>query len=266
MTTRVRLPRVALGLFYVFLAVAPFVVAARSAPGMPAFLAVPLAAAGGLVSAIVLGSLGEWLVHRYFMHRSWPSILNTPYVLHHVAHHWHHYTPDRYLHDGPVKYHPVGDPYAVCATNRGRFLVAASQILFYLSFGIVFLFVPMWALTTNPVFVASFVVTILAECFLFLRVHDVIHHPADRWMERRRWFRFLNRHHYIHHVDTGANTNFLLPLCDLLFGTLRRELDPRETARWGDFEVATASRVPEGDAAAAPPSRRAKKRTPAARV
>lgn len=262
MITRARLPRVALGLVAVLLLVAPWVAAARFASAMPAILAVPLAAAGGVVSAIVLGSLGEWLVHRYFMHKRWPSFLNTPYVLHHVAHHWHHYTPDRYLHDGPIKYHPIADPYSVCATNRGRFLVAASQIVFYLSFGIVFLFVPMWALTSNPVFVASFVATILALCFLFLRVHDVIHHPADRWMERQRWFRFLNRHHYVHHIDTGANTNFLLPLCDGLFGTLRLELDPRETARWGDFECATASRVPDGEQAppAPPPSNRVRHR------
>lgn len=31
-------------------------------------------------------------------------------------------------------------------------------------------------------------------------------------VEAQPWFAFLDRHHYIHHVDLGANLNFLLPL------------------------------------------------------
>ena len=63
--------------------------------------------------------------------------------------------------------------------------------------------------------------------------------PAGRWMERRFWFKFLNRHHYIHHVDTECNVNFLLPLGDLLCGTLRTQLSESELSRWPSFEEAT---------------------------
>ncbi|MST32120.1 hypothetical protein GHK86_05190 [Acidimicrobiaceae bacterium USS-CC1] len=65
-------------------------------------------------------------------------------------------------------------------------------------------------------------------------------------MEAQPWFAFLDRHHYIHHVDLGANLNFLLPLADYLFGTLRVELTPEELARHGPLEAAKARPVGEG--------------------
>lgn len=67
-----------------------------------------------------------------------------------------------------------------------------------------------------------------------------IHCPGHSPLERARWFRWLDRHHYIHHVDTRANVNFLLPLGDLLLGTLRRELRADELARWPTWEQARA--------------------------
>ncbi len=82
------------------------------------------------------------------------------------------------------------------------------------------------------------IVSGLVVSYLLIRVHDVIHYPANRLMERQAWFQFLDRHHYIHHIDTRANLNFLLPLCDLSFGTLRLELSPKERRRWPSFEEA----------------------------
>lgn len=52
------------------------------------------------------------------------------------------------------------------------------------------------------------------------------------------WPRSASGHHYIHHVDTRANVNILLPLGDLLLGTLRRELTAAELARWPRYEEA----------------------------
>jgi hypothetical protein len=49
---------------------------------------------------------------------------------------------------------------------------------------------------------------------------------------------FWNKHHYIHHIDTRANTNFLLPLADLLMGTLRRQLSSAELMRWPSYAAA----------------------------
>jgi hypothetical protein len=79
---------------------------------------------------------------------------------------------------------------------------------------------------------------------MFVHVHGVTHHPGIRLIERFNWFQFLKRHHYIHHIDNGCNVKFLLPLCDLLFGTLRTQLRPKEIERWGTYEQALVRVVP----------------------
>ena len=88
------------------------------------------------------------------------------------------------------------------------------------------------------------------------------HHPrpgSHRIVEADPWFRFLDRHHYIHHVALGANLNFLLPLADLLFGTLRRQMTPEELAQ------PRPTRAREGHAAGEGERARMATVTPAAR-
>ena len=68
-------------------------------------------------------------------------------------------------------------------------------------------------------------------------------------MESQGWFRFLDEHHYVHHVDTEANVNFLLPLADLLFGTLRLRLTSEELARHGTRAAAKSRVVGRGEPA-----------------
>ena len=199
----------------------------------------------GLGSAGLLASLGEWSVHRYTMHTRWRyPILNVPYTLHHAAHHWREYTPDRFTHAGPVKYHPTHDPNAICESNAARSWVAIQQFAYYSFFGLFFLFIPAWLVTGNPYFMAGLIPPIPVVCVLFVHVHNVTHHPAGRRIERFGWFQFLKHHHYIHHIDNGSNVNFLLPLCDALFGTLRTTLEPKETERWGTYEQALLRVVP----------------------
>lgn len=199
----------------------------------------------GLLSAALLASLGEWAVHRYTMHTPWRiRILNVPYSLHHVAHHWHHYTPDRFTHAGPIKYHPTHDPNAICNNNSARRWVAFQQFAYYMFFALFFLFIPAWFITRNIPFMTGLILPIPLVCMMFVHVHNVTHHPGNRLIERFGWFRFLKHHHYIHHIDNGSNVNFLLPLCDVLFGTLRTSLEPRELAQWGTFEQALARVIP----------------------
>ena len=48
-----------------------------------------------------------------------------------------------------------------------------------------------------------------------------------------------------------TNLNFLLPLADLLFGTLRRQLTPEELAQHGPLERAKARPIGHGERARA---------------
>ena len=84
----------------------------------------------------------------------------------------------------------------------------------------------------------SALATAMALIALFIHIHDAVHYPGSSIFERTRWFWFLDHHHYIHHIDNKANTNFLLPLGDLLMGTLRLELAADELARWPTYEEA----------------------------
>lgn len=195
----------------------------------------------GVVTALLTGSLGEWVVHRYLMHRpllGGPTDL--PYRLHHKAHHWVQYPPDQYLQDDVVQRVPPGGEKTrrVCTTALGRASVVASHVAFYSVFAVLLALLPAFLLAGNAAFTTSVTATTAVLLFLFVHVHDAVHHPGLSPLERFRWFRFLDRHHYVHHVDTDVNTNFLLPLGDLLLGTLRHELKPSELAVWPSYEEA----------------------------
>jgi len=88
-------------------------------------------------------------------------------------------------------------------------------------------------------------VTLIIICDLFVSVHDAIHHPGQfRFLEAQPWYPFIERHHYIHHVDMEANVNFLLPLADWCYGTLRTTMTAVEIARHGTLEQSKGS--PDG--------------------
>jgi sterol desaturase/sphingolipid hydroxylase (fatty acid hydroxylase superfamily) len=216
-------------------------VAARSVVGeLLTPLGLLISIGGGISAALLIGSLGEWLVHRYFMHRRLrPRPLNLAYDLHHRAHHWIQYPPNEYLHDDRVQRVPVSPHLErVCITRTERALTVALHVAFYSTFGVILAVIPSLVFTGNPPFTLVVAVVTMTEIFLFVHVHDAVQHPGFSRLERFRWFRFLDRHHYIHHVDNKANTNFLLPLCDLLMGVLRRNLSPRELATWPSYEEA----------------------------
>jgi sterol desaturase/sphingolipid hydroxylase (fatty acid hydroxylase superfamily) len=49
--------------------------------------------------------------------------------------------------------------------------------------------------------------------------HYLMHRPTIAWIERSRPFRFLERHHRLHHVYMGKNFNVVCPLADVSLGT-----------------------------------------------
>lgn len=203
-------------------------------------LRIAVSVIGGIVFMIVTGALGEWLVHRYLMHR--PTripLLRLVYHLHHHAHHWVHFPPNCYVQSGTVEYPSLlsVEPYALCGTAPARVLTVMAYAIFYSSFAVPIL-VAAWLLTSNTWFTGASVATAAILVFLFIRVHDAIHFPGVSHLERFRWFWFLDHHHYIHHIDNRANTNFLLPLGDILMGTLRLELNDAEIGRWPTYEEA----------------------------
>jgi len=197
----------------------------------------------GAVYTTVAASLLEWLVHRYIYHRKWVPFARRIFEIHHRGHHYVIFPTWRYVTNGPVRRHPILQDGVrdLHPPNWRSHLIKLSHFGFYMAIGLFVVWPPAWLLTHNLAFLVGIVAVSVLFSDLFVRVHDAIHYPGNHpFVESQRWFRFLDRHHYIHHVDTEANVNFLLPLADWLFGTLRRTLTAEELAVHGSLQEAKA--------------------------
>jgi hypothetical protein len=211
--------------------------------GLVAALGRRLPAAGALIAgaafALPLCSLGEWLVHRVLYHGRVPGLG----ILRRIHQHGHHvalFPPTRYVQAGPfpfMRVRPPLLPFRMAGSALDSRLTEWSQVALHLAAGVPLILLPAW-LTGSGSFLAGAGATLAVVSFLLAHVHGAMHTPRDRWIERTRWFRWLDRRHYVHHVDRAANLNFMLPLCDLLFGTSRGRLSAREAARFPPFEQA----------------------------
>ena len=225
----------------VFLVAALMYYAGHLSTGGMSLWEVTLSVCAAIVCYFLSVALGEWIAHRYVYHRPWRSeFMNHIHTLHQVHHHWRYYPPTEYTRDGDVDYISVlpSHAYRLCKSPFERATAYAGQYLLYVLPMVLLLIVPGWLVSRNWAFTITLLILTLFMCHMFVRVHDYIHQPAGRWMERQFWFKFLNQHHYIHHVDTESNVNFLLPLGDLLLGTLRTQLTRAELAKWPSFEDA----------------------------
>jgi hypothetical protein len=226
------------------------VVLVRQLPQAP-----PGILAAGLLGAVALpiaASPLEWLVHRYVYHRRLIPFLRRIYVIHHQGHHHALFPTWRYVTNGPVRRHPIlASSHCALHTSFGRnFMIKLCHFTFYMMIGGFCVWLPGWLLTGNVAFLLGLIVASAVVSDLFVRVHDAIHYPGQHpFIQGQFWFRFLEDHHYIHHVDTEANVNFLLPLADWLFGTIRRSLTADELSRHGTLAEAKAHPLGMSEAA-----------------
>lgn len=214
---------------------------------------IPVALVGGILFTLIPASILEWLVHRYIYHRERLGPLAQIYRIHHQGHHAAIFPTWRYTTNGTVLRHPVSEPDISRLYPAGwRNLISkVAHFAFYVAIGFLFIWTPAWLLTYNKPFLASIVVTSIVLSDLFVRVHDAIHYPGQfRFVEAQPWFPFIDRHHFIHHVDMEANVNFLLPLADWCYGTLRTTMTEAEIAKHGTLEGAKASPVGHSEPAA----------------
>lgn len=213
----------------------------------------PVAVISGILFTLIPASIFEWLVHRYvYHHKSWGPLAKI-YEIHHQGHHAQIFPTWRYTTNGPVRRHPVleADTSYLYPPGWRNLISKVVHFCFYMSIGLVFIWTPAWLLTQNAVFLASVVLTSIVVSDLFVRVHDAIHYPGRfKFVEAQPWFPFIDRHHYIHHVDLDANVNFLLPLADWCYGTLRTDLSAEEVAKHGTLEQAKATPIGHSEPAA----------------
>jgi hypothetical protein len=216
-----------------------------AAPGVVAFVL-------GLALIPIVASPIEWFVHRFVYHEAVVRPLRAIFTVH-TAHHYAFFPTWRYVTGGPARRLTIRkrtpDANVSPVRNAG---VRLTHFAWYMTIGAVVVWLPAWLLTADVPFLVGLVVASAVVSNLFIVVHDTIHRPGShRIVEAQPWFAFLDRHHYIHHVALGANLNFLLPLADLLFGTLRTEMTDEELERYGSLQLAKARPVGEGERAPA---------------
>lgn len=222
--------------------------------------ALPRDGAASAVAAFLLGvaiipivaSPLEWFVHRFVYHEAVIHPLRAIDTVH-TAHHYAFFPTWRYTTLGPARRLSIRKraPDAhVSAIRNAR--VRLAHFGWYMGIGVVAVWLPAWFITHDPTFIIGLVTGSAIVSNLFIVVHDTIHRPGShRIVEAQPWFPFLDRHHYIHHVDLGANLNFLLPLADLLYGTLRTEMTPVELDAHGSIETAKREPIGQGERARA---------------
>jgi sterol desaturase/sphingolipid hydroxylase (fatty acid hydroxylase superfamily) len=193
-----------------------------------------LALITGIAAALLIYSSWEWSFHRYLYHRVLAPQLKPIYITHHKEHHYQEFPPWRFTTDAPcggasAQAHP--SVWQQVARRLTHSQVTIPDRWVYLAVGSGGLAGAGWWLTHNFFFCAGIVGAGVVIFKLFGSVHGGIHRPGSHpVLEAQAWFRFLARHHYIHHVDPEANENFLLPLADWFFGTLRLAITEEEEA------------------------------------
>jgi hypothetical protein len=158
----------------------------------------------GFVGGTVFGSFFEWTLHRYFMHRqtfNWRYPFERHALVHHRifrADHSYHLSCDEYKHTIPMAWWNGPALVAVCLVP---FLIAA-------------FFSRKWGVLCGGAIACT------AYFAAYEYLHWCMHLPKQRHVERSGIFFRLNGHHLLHHRYMHKNFNVVLPLADLLLGTL----------------------------------------------
>ena len=205
------------------------------------------------VGAILLpigASPVEWFVHRFVYHETKIAPLGAIHTVH-TTHHFTYFPTWRYVTNGEARRLPVSKTTTEAAESTlSNASIRLAHFSWYMAFGLVFFWIPGWLLSSDGWLVAGLVAGSITVSNLFIVVHDTIHRPGShRIVEAQPWYRFLDNHHWVHHIDLGANLNFLLPLADLLFGTLRLKATDEEVRLHGTLEQAKMHRIGSGERA-----------------
>jgi len=179
-------------------------------------------------AATFVVSFAEFTIHRHLMHRqrlpAWvyrvlPD-LRAQFKNHAVLHHGTYYREFDHEPD------PEGKTFNV-------------RILWGDSLRLVITFLPVMAalwFLVSWLSALTFLTMLVGHNLLWGVVHMQMHVPAaDSWVGRTAYFRFISRHHFMHHQQTGKNYNVVVPLADFVIGRVarRKVSDVREMLRLG---------------------------------
>jgi hypothetical protein len=181
-----------------------------------------LAIAAALTLGIVQASFFEWTFHRFWLHKPW--LPDDCFRAHTLVHH------QLCKFEDTFEVVDAEQEEALTFTWYGGPIIVAANILpwalIVLGLSLAGVSLPYTA------FLVTFGVTIALYYVAYEGLHFLMHKPMSPWIENSAYFKFIKRHHVIHHVQMDRNLNVLIPLADYCFGTLvleRPETAPRKT-------------------------------------
>jgi hypothetical protein len=179
-----------------------------------------LAVLAGALIAVVQASLFEWAFHRYWLHRPWlpPSCFTSHTLIHHqLCKHDDTFHVVEQEQEEALAFKWWGGPTLILINVVPWALLTWG----FAAWGVVF---------PHVAFVVAFAATVAIYYAGYEGLHHLMHKPAPSFITRSRYFRFIERHHRIHHIHMDRNLNVLLPLADFCLGTLVTEIPaPRPT-------------------------------------
>jgi hypothetical protein len=158
----------------------------------------------GVLTTLVYASFFEWALHRFVMHRPLGKF-DYPYKAHALVHHR--------IFRADHTYHLVDEKDKATipmAWWNGPVLVLVGITPYVM---VAWLF-QRWGLAVGALLVCA------GYYGTYEYLHWCMHLPRRRAVERSGIFFRLNGHHILHHRYMGKNFNVVLPLADLLLGTL----------------------------------------------
>lgn len=162
-----------------------------------------LALAVSFVAGMAYGSFFEWSLHKFLMHR--PLLFVTyPYRSHAITHHG--------TFGAGRDYHLFHDHHRSLVTMawwNAPILIAVNAPVGVLA---------AWLIGSWWI-VPGFLAALVLYYGLYEYLHWCMHVPESRWFQSTRLFRWIDRHHRLHHLQPSRNLNVVLPLADFVLRT-----------------------------------------------
>ena len=161
---------------------------------------------------IVLMTLVEHQVHKRLMHKK-PRFLflrrlavrNKIFMRHAVEHHGHY---RQAFHDDAV---PYGEDRGI-RLNLWEGIVESLPVCLVL----------VWFSTTAALLLP---LVVCLHHFIWNQIHMEMHKPEKRFFANWGLYKFMARHHYLHHRYPDKNFNVVFPIGDFVFGTVAKPTD-----------------------------------------
>ena len=170
--------------------------------------------AGGIAGSLILMSFVEYFIHGFFMHQKLlPAFMyrlippfENAFLEHSTLHH------DTYFKQFNYEPNPVGrnlNMYIQPMTTIGGLLAC---LPFMILFALYVSFIP-------PLI---FFIVFMLHNFMWNIIHPEMHQPRHPFWSRWAIYKFLARHHYLHHTLHGQHihrhNNIILPIADFILG------------------------------------------------